>query len=104
MNIKQKIVVYLGLVLLLIAVLALWAVFAYNGKTDVGAFIAQIGGLVTIIIAAISAVGGFHSAQSGGSALLAGVSLLPSNDTAAVPSAGTNAAPDPVTPPVGSSQ
>ena len=68
MNVKQKIYVYLGLLALLVFVLCLWAYFAYNGKADTGAFIAQLGGLVTILIAAIGALGGFHSGQSGSTA------------------------------------
>ena len=78
MSIKQKIAIYLGLLVMLALILLLWAVFAYKGKTDVGAFIMQLGGLITIIVAAISAVGGFHSGQSrqGGATLLAPGSSL----------------------------
>ena len=65
MTVKQKIAVYMGLIMLLIAVLSIWGYFAYRGKTDVSEFIAQLAGLVTIIMSAIAALGGFHSAQSG---------------------------------------
>ncbi|RKP50498.1 hypothetical protein D7S89_05175 [Trinickia fusca] len=59
----------MGLIALLISVLAIWGYFAYRGKTDVSEFIAQLAGLVTIIMSAIAALGGFHSAQSGIDAL-----------------------------------
>lgn len=65
MSIKQKIAIYLGLLVMLALILLLWAAFAYKGKTDVGAFIMELGSLITIIVAAISAVGGFHSGQAG---------------------------------------
>lgn len=69
MTVKQKLAIYMGLITLLIAVLTIWGYFAYRGKTDVTEFIAQLAGLVTIIMSAIAALGGFHSAQSGINAL-----------------------------------
>ncbi len=104
MTIKQKIYVYLGLIMLLIAVLILWAVFAYNGKTDVGTLIAQLGGLVTIIVAAISAVGGFHSGQSGASPLLAGVSLASADIASAPKPTAQEKAQVPIAPAAGAQQ
>jgi hypothetical protein len=86
MSIKQKIAVYLGLIFLLIVVLAIWGYFAYHGKADLGSYISQLGGLVTIIVAAISALGGFHSGQTGSSLLAAGTAFLSDVAAPALPS------------------
>ena len=84
MTVKQKIAVYMGLIMLLIAVLSIWGYFAYRGKTDVSEFIAQLAGLVTIIMSAIAALGGFHSAQSSMAAPRATLAALAGGTAAGV--------------------
>ncbi|EON14860.1 hypothetical protein [Pandoraea sp. SD6-2] len=75
MSIKQKIYVYLGLIVLLIAILGIWGFFAFQGKTDVASYIAQLGGLVTIVITAVGALGGFHSGRADVQTPIQGISL-----------------------------
>ncbi|MEX3691899.1 hypothetical protein AB3X91_09155 [Paraburkholderia sp. BR14263] len=78
MSIKQKVMLYFGLVVLLIFVLLLWAFFAFNGKTEIQPLISQLGLLVTIITASLAALGGYHSAQGGQNlaSLSAGMALI----------------------------
>ncbi len=73
MTVWQKIIVgAIAAVFILILMIA-WGWFAYNGKTDVPAFIGELGLLVTVTVGLVSAWFGYHS---GAGAALPGVSLI----------------------------
>jgi high-affinity Fe2+/Pb2+ permease len=56
----QKLVAYVALVLVAAALLCVWGLFAFYGKTDIAAFIAKLSDLLGIVVAAISALGAVH--------------------------------------------
>ncbi|PVX61214.1 hypothetical protein [Paraburkholderia unamae] len=60
----QKLLAYVALVILAAALLAVWGVFAYHGKTDINAFISKLSDLLGIVVAAITALGTVHVAVS----------------------------------------
>ncbi len=61
---SQKLVAYVALAFVAACLLAVWGLFAYHGRTDIAPFIAQIGSLLTIVVAAITALGGYHARTS----------------------------------------
>lgn len=60
----QKLLAYVALVLVAAALLAVWGIFAYHNKTDIGAFISKLSDLLGIVVAAITALGTVHVAVS----------------------------------------
>lgn len=73
MSTLQKIIVC-GLAALFILIMMLgWGYFAYNGKTDVAAFIGQVTALITVAGGLITAFAGHQAGRAGqgGSTLLA---------------------------------
>jgi hypothetical protein len=59
---NMRLVAYAMLALFCIALMGVWGWFAFDGKTDVGAFIAQIKDLIGIVVALALGLGGFHAA------------------------------------------
>lgn len=82
MTVWQKIIVgAIAAVFILLLMLA-WGWFAYHGKTDIPAFIGELGLLVTVTIGLVSAWFGYHS---GAGAALPAVPLLAADAAPAIP-------------------
>ena len=62
----QKLVAYVALVFVAALLLLVWGIFAFYGKTDIGAFIAKLSELIGIVVTAISTLGGVHIMTSRG--------------------------------------
>lgn len=63
----QKLVAYAALALVCALIVAVWGLFAFYGKTPVDGFISQLGGLLTIVVGAIAALGATHVASAASS-------------------------------------
>ncbi|REG57778.1 hypothetical protein B0G80_0412 [Paraburkholderia sp. BL6669N2] len=61
---NAKFVAYAALALACALIIAVWGLFAFYGRTPVDGFISQLGGLLTIIVGAIAALGATHVATS----------------------------------------
>jgi hypothetical protein len=57
-----KMVAYCMIGVACAVILSAWGYFAFHGKTDVAPFIAQLGGMITILVAVGGTIGGFHAA------------------------------------------
>jgi ABC-type xylose transport system permease subunit len=60
----QKLVAYAALAVVCAVIVGVWGVFAFYGKTPVDGFIAQLAGLLTIVVGAIAALGATHVATA----------------------------------------
>lgn len=92
MTVKQKIIVC-GLAALFILILMTgWGCFAYHGKTDVPAFIGQLGTLITVAVGLITAFAGHQAAQKGAQVISATESFLGALQTGTLSPAVTSPA------------